>query len=154
MKIYKETLPLFRVVREKQLSIKRAKITTSNDAANYLREVYKENADDLGVVECFYLLLLNRANNTIGVAKISQGGITETTVDIKIIVKTIIDHLAPAVILCHNHPSENMEPSPSDLKLTEKIKQAVSLVDSIVLDHIILSPEDTKYYSLADNGNL
>ncbi len=151
MKIYKETLPLFRVVKEKQLSIKKTKITNSNDAANYLREVYEENADDLGVVECFYLLLLNRANNTVGVAKISQGGITETTVDIKIIVKTIIDHLAPAVILCHNHPSENIQPSPADMRLTDKIKNALKLVDCMVMDHIIISPEG-RYFSFGDEG--
>lgn len=128
-------------------NFERVKITSSNDSAKYIRQFY---SDDIEIFESFFILLLNRQNKTIGYAKISQGGVTGTLVDAKIVLKYIVDTLASGVVLCHNHPSGNLSPSTQDLDMTNKIKQAVALVDSVVLDHIILTPDS--FYSFADNG--
>ena len=125
----------------------RIKINSSNDSANYIRQFY---SDDIEIYESFFILLLNRQNKTIGYAKISQGGVAGTVVDAKILLKYVVDTLASAVILCHNHPSGNLNPSTQDIELTKKLSQAIKLVDSQVLDHIILTPDS--FYSFADNG--
>ena len=125
----------------------RIKIACSEDSANYIRQFYES---DIEIFESFFILLLNRQNKTIGYAKISQGGVAGTVVDTKIVIKYIVDTLASAIILCHNHPSGNLMPSEDDKRITEKIVQAVKLVDSDVLDHIILTKDS--YFSCADQG--
>jgi DNA repair protein RadC len=128
-------------------NFERVKITSSQDSADYIRQFY---SDDIEIFESFFILLLNRQNKTIGYAKISQGGVAGTVVDAKIVLKYIVDTLASAVILCHNHPSGNLNPSTQDLEITKKLSQAAKLVDSQVIDHIILTPDS--FYSFADNG--
>lgn len=125
---------------------KRIKITGSKDSADYIRQFYES---DIELYESFFLLLLNQQNQTIGYAKISQGGVAGTVVDTKIILKYIVDTLAQSVVLCHNHPSGNLIPSDADKTITNKIRDAVKLLDSKVLDHIILTKDD--YFSFADN---
>ena len=97
-------------------------------------------------------MLLNRANNTTGFAKISQGGTAGTVVDIKIIAKYAVDSLSPNVIICHNHPSGDKRPSDADLNITRRIKDALLLLDVKLFDHIIITEND--FYSFADNGDL
>lgn len=127
----------------------KVKITSSETAEKYIRQFY---GDDLEIFESFFILLLNRANETIGYAKISQGGIVGTVVDKKILLKYVVESLASGVILAHNHPSGNTNPSDADLKITREIKELCNLIDSPVLDHIILTADS--YYSFADNGKL
>jgi DNA repair protein RadC len=127
----------------------KVKITSSETAEKYIRQFY---GDDLEIFESFFILLLNRANETIGYAKISQGGIVGTVVDKKILLKYVVESLASGVILAHNHPSGNTNPSENDLKITREIKELCNLIDSPVLDHIILTADS--YYSFADNGKL
>lgn len=122
-------------------------ISQSIDAANFIREFY---SDDIEIFESAFILLLNRANKTIGYAKISQGGIAGTVIDVKLICKYVVDSLASGVILCHNHPSGNLQPSNQDKEINIKVKQALELLDSILLDHIILTKES--YTSLKDEG--
>lgn len=128
---------------------KRVKIRSSKDSAEYLRNFY---LDDLTIFESFFILLLNNQNNTIGYAKISQGGICGTVVDVRIVCKYAIESLCTSVIVCHNHPSGTLHPSRADEAITRKIKQALSLFDIRLLDHIILT-EDS-YFSFADEGIL
>ena len=123
------------------------KIANSKDSADFIRKFY---SDDLEIFESFFLLLLNRNNTTIGYAKISQGGITGTVVDVKIVAKYVVDSLASAVVLCHNHPSGNLKPSNADKDITDKIKKVLTLMDTTVLDHIILTADS--YFSFADEG--
>ncbi len=123
------------------------KITCSAHSSDFIRKFY---SDDLGIFESFFILLLNRQNVTTGYAKISQGGVAGTVVDIKIIAKYAVDFLASGVILAHNHPSGNLTPSQADIDITNKTKSALQLLDINVLDHIILT-EDS-YYSFADKG--
>jgi len=82
--------------------------------------------------------------------KISQGGISGTVTDIRIIMKKAVENLASGIIVCHNHPSGNLTPSDSDTNITRKIKDAGNLMDIQLLDHLIISDRD--YYSFADNG--
>lgn len=121
-------------------------IRESNESYGFIKQFY---GDDIDIYESFFILLLNRANQTIGYAKISQGGITGTYVDIKIIAKYAVESLASAVILAHNHPSGNTTPSQADKNSTETIKKGLKILDIEVLDHIILTSDS--YYSFADN---
>ena len=129
--------------------IQKTKVTTSENASNVIRQFY---FDDINIYESFFILLLNRANNTTGFAKISQGGTAGTVVDIKIIAKYAVESLSSAVIICHNHPSGNKQPSDADLNITKRIKDALLLLDIKLIDHIIITEND--FYSFADNGNL
>ncbi|HPY67547.1 MAG TPA: DNA repair protein RadC [Bacteroidales bacterium] len=102
------------------------------------------------VHEEFWILFLNRSNKVINRMKLSQGGISGTVTDVRIIMKKAIEYLASGIIVCHNHPSGNLNPSDSDSKITQKIKEAGILMDIQLLDHIIIADKD--YFSFADNG--
>jgi DNA repair protein RadC len=136
-------------VEKKNSAFEKVKINTSEAAYNYIKQFYK---DDILIYESFFILLLNRFNMTIGYAKISQGGVTGTVVDEKIIAKYAIDTLASNVILAHNHPSGNTLPSDSDAKITKQVQKALDLFKISVIDHIILT--EHSYYSMSDNGLL
>lgn len=148
MKTYKSTISEIQL-KKLPSEFKKVKITKSEDASNYIKQFY---SDDIEIFESMFLLLLNQANNTIGYAKISQGGITGTVVDVKIILKYAIDSLASGVILAHNHPSGTLKPSKADLDVTDKVKKALNMVDCRLLDHVIVTKDS--FYSFADNGNL
>lgn len=100
--------------------------------------------------EEFWILLLNRANRIIGRERVSHGGVSGTVVDAKIVFRKAIEHTASSVILCHNHPSGNLQPSQADIELTNKLHQAGRTLDIIVLDHLVVA--DAGYYSFADEG--
>jgi DNA repair protein RadC len=102
--------------------------------------------------EEFWILYLNRSNKVINRMKLSQGGISGTVTDVRIVMKKAIEYLASGIIVCHNHPSGNLNPSESDSKITQKIKDAGSIMDIQLLDHLIISEKD--YFSFADNGLL
>jgi DNA repair protein RadC len=102
------------------------------------------------IFESVFILLLNQINDTIGYAKISQGGIAGTVVDVRLIAKYAVDSLATAVILAHNHPTGELKPSDADIKITEKVKNGLQILDIKVLDHVILTKNG--YYSFADEG--
>lgn len=100
--------------------------------------------------EEFWLLMLNRANRVIGKYKISQGGLSGTVIDTRIIMKKAIENLASTIIVCHNHPSDNRQPSDADITITEKIKRASELMEMKLLDHVIIAGKE--YFSFADEG--
>lgn len=117
-------------------------------AAEFCRNFY---FDDINIYESFFIILM-KGNRVIGWAKIAQGGTSCTTVDVKIIAKYAIDTLSTTIILCHNHPSGNLDPSTQDKKLTRQIVDALSLFNIRVLDHIILSEDG--YLSFNETGLL
>jgi len=127
----------------------KVKVNNSQIAADYIRQFY---FDDISIYESCFVLLLNRANDTIGYAKISQGGVTGTIIDTKLVFKYAVDSLASSLVICHNHPSGQLTPSQDDINITKRIKEACKLFDMCLLDHIILTEES--YYSFADNGDL
>jgi DNA repair protein RadC len=102
--------------------------------------------------EELWALFLNRSNRILNRIKISQGGISETFVDGRIIYKEAVVQLASSVVLCHNHPSGNTTPSPQDDLITIRIKGGLEILDLCLLDHVIIS--DQQYYSYADFGRL
>ena len=123
------------------------KITGSKDAADYFSPILS----DLNHEE-FWVMLLNRGNKIIDSFMISQGGISGTVIDVRIILKPAIEKLASSIILCHNHPSGTMQASDADMKITKKIKNAAEMLDISVLDHLIIG--QNKYLSFADEGIL
>lgn len=128
-------------------NFEKVKIVSSKDAFKVISQFY---FDDIDIFESFFILCLNRNNQTIAYAKISQGGVSGTVVDIKLIAKYAIDCLASGVILAHNHPSGNLKPSPEDIKITERAREALKILDIQVLDHVILTSDG--YYSFGDDG--
>ena len=122
-------------------------IKCSKDVA----DIFQPLLSDL-LHEEFWILFLNRSNRVINRMKLSQGGISGTVTDVRMVMKKAIEYLSSGIIVCHNHPSGNLNPSESDSKITQKIKEAGNLMDIQLLDHLIISDKD--YYSFADNGLL
>ena len=148
MKQYADsTLPEITLQLKKNETIS-AVIRNSTDVADIMRQIWDK--DSLEIFESVMVVFLNRANKTIGWMKVSQGGLSGTVVDNRLILATALKGLAQGIILCHNHPSNNLNPSENDTKMTMKLKSACELLDIALLDHIILSVDG--YYSFADNG--
>lgn len=132
-------------VRRNMANEKRERVSSSKDVAAYLQASFQYLQQ-----EVFAVVFLNRGNKIVHFEIISQGGITGTVADPRIILKKALENNATAIILCHNHPSGNLKPSTADELLTKKIKNAAALIDILVTDHIIVSNEG--YYSFADQG--
>ncbi|MDX1667477.1 MAG: DNA repair protein RadC [Saprospiraceae bacterium] len=124
---------------------KRPQVCSSKDAFGAIAPLLS----DLPREE-FWILLLNRANRIVAREQISAGGVTGTVVDAKLIFSKAVEKLACSIILCHNHPSGNLQPSQADIDLTQKLKSAGETLDVLVLDHLIVA--ETGYYSFADEG--
>lgn len=152
-----KTIGINKIAEVKMIYISKVKasdrpvIKSSADVFNILMETWDKGS--LEYVEEFKLMLLNRANKLLGIAKISQGGISGTVTDVRIILQYALKSCASGIVLSHNHPSGNTQPSESDLKITKKIKDAAALMDIQLLDHLIITPEE-KYLSMADEGVL
>ncbi|MEW6470576.1 MAG: JAB domain-containing protein [Bacteroidota bacterium] len=125
----------------------RPKVSSSLDCQRLLRPLFSEL---ICHHEAFFVLLLDRSGKVMGHYKVSQGGTCSTVVDVKMIAQAAILSSSSAVVLCHNHPSGNKEPSADDLALTAQVKNALELFHIRTLDHIILTDED--YLSFADRG--
>jgi DNA repair protein RadC len=122
-------------------------IRTSNDARVIIQPYFADLTH-----EEFYCIFLNRANKVIKIEQISKGGISGTVTDVRIVLKSAVLNTASGMIAAHNHPSGNLSPSDSDIRITQKIKEAGLLLDVQLLDHLIIAGTD--YYSFADNGAL
>jgi DNA repair protein RadC len=133
--------------RQASQSLRKPVISGSADIANYLQSVLKDYRH-----EVFAVIFLNRANRVISFEIISEGGITATVADPRIILKKALEENAVSLILCHNHPSGSLKPSRADEELTLRIKEAASYLDINVMDHIIVSEDG--YYSFAEEGKL
>jgi len=130
--------------RREEEAKKTIKITCSKDAFGYFEHLLEDYRH-----EEFWLLLLNRNNIVLARKRISIGGVSGTVVDPKVIFKIAIDHLASSIILCHNHPSGNLNPSRQDIEITKKLKEAGKLLEIDIFDHIIIGNKG--YFSLSDN---
>jgi DNA repair protein RadC len=135
--------------RRRKLSeiIEKRQITSSKDSY----ELFVSILGDIQHEE-FWILYLNRSNRMIHQLKVSQGGVSGTVIDVRIILKHAIEKLASGIIICHNHPSGNIQPSQSDIEITKKLCEAAKLMEVKVHDHLIVC--DTKYFSFADEGLL
>lgn len=131
--------------RKQTEALIRPKIGSSSD----IIEIFQPLLADLPHEE-FWVLYLNRANKVMDQSRITQGGITGTIFDIKLIMKSALEKLASSIIICHNHPSGNPKPSEQDIRITHKLKEASQIFEINLLDHIIIT--DSECYSFADNG--
>jgi DNA repair protein RadC len=147
MKTYKSNLPEITLKLKKGETLN-AKIKNSSDTAEIFREVWDK--DSIEIYESMIVLFLNRANNTIGWFKVSQGGLSGTVVDNRLILSTALKCLASGIIIAHNHPSGNVEPSQADISVTKKLKDGCTILEINLLDHLIISND--KYFSMADEG--
>ena len=123
----------------------RNQVTCSTDVYNLLHPLMC----DLPTEEC-WVLLLNQSNKVIDKVKISSGGISETSVDVRCVLREALMKRAVSIILCHNHPSGNARPSKEDDKLTSKVRQAGDYMNINLADHLIVC--DGHYYSYVDEG--
>ncbi len=127
--------------------LEKTAITSSKEVADFLQSKFMDQ-----FIEYFAVLFLNQSNKINHFEIISQGGITGTVADPRVIFKIALEKNAVSLILCHNHPSGSLKPSKADEDLTQKIKEAAKLLDIKVLDHIIVSDEG--FFSFADEGIL
>ena len=124
------------------------KISCSEDAYQLLKDFYPQ--ETISLQERFVVAYLNRAHNVIGVYEASVGGLTGTIADPRLILSVALKIAATSIILSHNHPSGNLNPSNTDQELTHKIREACKYLDINVLDHIIITPKT--FYSFADSS--
>jgi len=139
-------------VREIDITFKEEKIafnkvSSSRDAYKFIKDVLFEGME---IQEHFVVLFLSQSNQIIGYYRHSKGTINSTQVDIELVMAVAIKTLSKAMILSHNHPSGNKNPSEADRRMTKKLKQAAALFDISVLDHVIAT--NNGYYSFADEG--
>ncbi len=123
------------------------KITCSQDAYNCVYPVMEDLKH-----EVFKILLLNRNNRVTKIETVSVGGVAGTVVDPKIIFKKALDEQASSIILAHNHPSGNLNPSQQDIAVTKKLMEAGKTLEINILDHLIISNQG--FYSFLDEGLL
>lgn len=131
--------------RQAAVPLEKLAVSSSDDIAHFLQAKLKDYRH-----EVFAVLFLNRANKINHFEIISEGGITGTVADPRVILRKALEEDAVNIILCHNHPSGSLKPSRADEQLTAKIKEAARYLDITVLDHIIVSEDG--YYSFADEG--
>lgn len=126
------------------------KITSSQTAYEALLSDW--NTNTIQLQEEFKVLLLDKANQALGIYSMSKGGVSGTVVDVKLLIASAIKSNATSLIIAHNHPSGNLKPSSQDKYLTKKINKAASYFDLSLLDHLIISQKG--FYSFSDNGKL
>lgn len=124
-------------------------ITSSNIACDVLKSIWSDKIDNIKEV---IILCLNKANKVLGWYKISSGGLDSSVIDVRVICQIALNTNSTGIILSHNHPSGNLNPSKEDLEITKKVKTALSTLDIQLFDHVIVT--DEKYYSFADDGIL
>lgn len=133
--------------RRSEEALEKVKITSSNSVFEILQPIIGELSH-----EEFWILYLNNSNKIIEQFQISKGGITGTLVDVRITLRKALEVGAVSLILAHNHPSGNLNPSEADKQLTRKLKTASESLDIKILDHIIVT--EKSYFSFADEGLL
>ena len=131
-------------------AIKYKAICSSIEVNEVLTMIFPEN--QIALKEFFYVLLLNQANGILGYFRLSEGGITSTPVDVRGIFQVALKANATGVLVAHNHPSGVAEPSVADERITERLKEALALIDIRVLDHLIVG--DSSVVSFAERGLL
>lgn len=126
-------------------ALQRTAITQSRDAAEIAIPLMRDLAH-----EVFCIFYLNQSNKILRYEIISSGGLTGTVADIRIMLKNALLQNANKLIIAHNHPSGNLQPSHQDKELTKKLKEAAAYMDIQLLDHLIIA--GTNYLSMADEG--
>ena len=126
------------------------KICSGNDAFNVILGSWNQGTIELQ--EEFKVLLLNRANEVLGLYPMSKGGVAGTVVDVKLVFAVALKCNATSIVIAHNHPSGNLKPSEADINLTNKIKKCSEFLDINLLDHLIITKNG--FYSFVENNLL
>lgn len=113
--------------------------------------IFKNQMSDLRTEE-FWAIFVNQRNKIIHTAKLTEGGISQSIVDVRVLFKTALDHFSTGIIVAHNHPSGNLKPSREDIDITQKIKEAGKMLGIQLLDHLIIT--QNSYFSFSDDGIL
>lgn len=124
----------------------------SDSSKTYELILSQWNWKEIEMLEEVKVIFLNRNNIVIGIYNLAKGGISQCTVDIRIILGIALKSLSTSIILVHNHPSGNLQPSQSDKEITQNLKEACKMVQIALIDHLIITKEN--YYSFADEGLL
>jgi DNA repair protein RadC len=138
------------IYKSKQKASERPKVRGSKAIYDLLINCY--DADTIELKESFKVLLLNQNHKVLGLMNISEGGISGTIVDIRLILQAAILGNASGIIISHNHPSGNLTVSVQDDFVTKRVKQACEIMNIDLLDHVVVTPES--YYSYADEGRI
>jgi len=126
-------------------------VKSSKDAFKLIYDTW--DLDTIELYEETKLLLLNRSNKVLGLVSLSKGGHSGTVIDVRLIMQYALKASAQSIMLCHNHPSGNTQPSDPDKRITDKIQNACQIMEINFLDHLIIVPEGN-YLSFADEGML
>ncbi len=137
------------IIGYKSYPVEKNKISSSQDLYRYMKDLY---FDDIEHHESMFLVCLSASKDVYGWAIISKGGITNTIVDTRILFQFILGCNATCFAISHNHPSGNLKPSNSDIKITNQIKEISDFFNIEFLDHIIITQNN--YFSFSDEGLL
>lgn len=141
-------------LREIKISMQKNENDFENFKINSSRSSYqffkKQLGETINVFESVLVIYLDNSLNSLGWLKVSQGGINSSIVDVRLIMGTALKCFATGFIICHNHPSGNLNPSREDKHITEKLKEAGKLLDIQIMDHLIITEDN--YFSFADDG--
>jgi DNA repair protein RadC len=137
--------------RRKPIQNEVSRIQNSADAITLLRQLYDKNK--IHYQEQSIAIFLNRNNDILGFQKLSSGGLSGTVVDARILFSVALKTLSSGIILSHNHPSRNLNPSRQDVNLTNRLRKFGNMIDITLLDHIIVD-DRFNYYSFAEEGTL
>ena len=129
-------------------SIERPKILSPEDLYHMILN-YQPLVDIINYKEMFVAVYVNQNSTVLSIQRIGEGGLTATSVDIRIIMQSALLQCATGIFLLHNHPSRHLRPSQADINLTKKVKQAAEFFDIKILDHLIIS--DESYYSMFEH---
>ncbi|RZB31323.1 MAG: DNA repair protein RadC [Desulfobacteraceae bacterium Eth-SRB2] len=138
------------LIKDKSISFGQRRMNNSQEAQSLIQRLIKTQGQPDR--EQFCVILLNAKNEIIGLNIVSIGGLSSASVHPREVLKPAILANAAAMVLTHNHPSGDVSPSPEDLAITEKIVQAVNIIGIQVHEHLIISMDDDRYFSFADNG--
>jgi DNA repair protein RadC len=136
--------------KSKVKASERLVIGNSKDSYRLFRQYW--NMEQIELVEQFKILLLNQANHALGLLEMSTGGGVGTVMDIRLVFAAALKANAARLVLCHNHPSGALKPSMQDQRITEKARQAGTLLEVAILDHLIITRD--AYFSFLDEGLL
>jgi len=149
MKTFKSKLREVTAVYKTHRTIQNVQISCSMDVNDFIRTVYPV---EINIREAMMVLFLNNSNRTVGYSVASIGGITATLVDVRLVLRDALLTQSTNIVLVHNHPSGSLNPSLSDLSLTDKVKKAALIMDIKLLDHLILT--DCGFYSFEYHARL
>lgn len=138
------------LVKDESVSFDHKRLNNSKEAQGLIQQLIRVQGQPDR--EQFCILMLNAKNEIIGLNIVSIGGLSSAPGHPREVLKPAILANSAALILCHNHPSNDVEPSAEDLAITKQIVRAADLLGITVHEHIIITMDDDRYYSFADNG--